>query len=396
MLTACNLLPNRTRSNPITFPHPCPVHLKLLPASILGLVEHLQLMHDHIITALPGHLPLTHIPAHGNVQEHDKIRHGPRPTWDGRLHHGPAVDPPDHPTLVLVMLPPRELEPDGPALLHVVHGGGDDTVLIRVLRRIKPPVQTRVIHPVAVPRLGDVDLAVRRPREGLERQEPERRPDPQRAGQSQGRDQTASGARQALSRNEPRRRVFARWVGVVRLADGPQHEFVVRCVERVGRLRGVLLDFVVAPAVVVALFVLPGRAHGCRRVEARLPVDGRRTWTWRAWVRAVWDRRWLMLMLILILRLVLVLVLGCAGVSRLRLRVRLRLVLGLILGQHFLTSLLQVLQLALELVEGVFERHGEERYRNQYYLPRLPEQAVTLLSRNLDLELRKYSITEKS
>jgi len=103
-----------------------------------------------------------------------------------------------------------------------------------------------------------------------------------------------------------------------------------------------------------------------------------------------------MLMLILILRLVLVLVLGCAGVSRLRLRVRLRLVLGLILGQHFLTSLLQVLQLALELVEGVFERHGEERYRNQYYLPRLPEQAVTLLSRNLDLELRKYSITEKS
>jgi hypothetical protein len=31
----------------------------------------------------------------------------------------------------------------------------------------------------------------------------------------------------------------------------------------------------------------------------------------------------------------------------------------LILGQHLLPSLLQVLELAFELVEGVFERHGE-------------------------------------
>lgn len=82
---------------------------------------------------------------------------------------------------------------------------------------------------------------------------------------------------------------------VVGLACGPEHEEAVRCVERVGGGGRVGLDFVVAPAAVVALLVLPVGAERRGRVEGGLPVDLGRERLRRsllAGVCAVGDRWW--------------------------------------------------------------------------------------------------------
>lgn len=189
-------------------------------------------MHDHVVRTLAGDLSLAHVPTHGDVKQHDVIPHGPRAGRDGRLHDGAPVDPPYHAALSggFVLLP-RELEAHGAAGLHALHGRADDAVLVRVLRRVCPPVQTGVVDAVAVPGFGHVDLAVRRPREGFEGQEPERGPDPRCAGEGEGGDQAAVGAREALVRDEAGGCEFLGWVVVVGLAYGTEHQEVVRCVE---------------------------------------------------------------------------------------------------------------------------------------------------------------------
>lgn len=231
----------------IALPNATPIRLKPGPSSHVGLRQQLEVVHDEIIGAVGGHLTLTHVATHGDVQQDDKIRHGPRPSRDGRLHDGAPVDPPDHAAgararlrlvlvLVLVLvLHPSEFEPHGPTGLHALDRGADDAVLVLVLRRVEAPVQARVVDAVAVPGLADVDLAVRRPRERFKGQQPERRPDPGCAGQCQCRDQAALRPGQALSRHEPRRGVFAAGVRVVRLGPGAQDEEVVWCARGISR-----------------------------------------------------------------------------------------------------------------------------------------------------------------
>lgn len=109
-----------------------------------------------------------------------------------------------------------------------MHRRADDAVLVLVLGSVEPPVQAGVIDAVAVPGLRDVDLPVSRPREGLERQQPESRPNSARAGQRERCDQAASRATQTLSRHEPRGRVLLRRVRVARLRYGPEDQQVVR------------------------------------------------------------------------------------------------------------------------------------------------------------------------
>lgn len=192
------MLNGQVKSYSFALSDPSPIGLEPLPAT-LWFVGHLHLVHDHVVGPLARDLPLAHVPAHGDVEQHDVVPHGPRAGRDGGLHDGPPVDPPHHAALFrgLVLLP-GELEAHGPARLHPLYGRADDPVLVGVLGRVGAPVKAGVVDAVAVPGLGDVDLAVRRPRKGFERQEPERGPDARRAGQGEGGDQAAVGARQAL------------------------------------------------------------------------------------------------------------------------------------------------------------------------------------------------------
>jgi hypothetical protein len=80
----------------------------------------------------------------------------------------------------------------------------------------------------------------------------------------------------------------------------------------------------------------------------------------------------------------------------------------LILGQHLLPSLLQVLELAFELVDGVFERHGEVTNDiGSIYVQRTADEYILEGSRLTELleqsrfaapggNCRSVSITEKS
>lgn len=195
-----------------------PIILESVPPTPLGLLEHLHLMHHKIVGPVTRNLALAHVPAHGDIQQHNEVRHAARPRGDRRLHHRPPVDPPDHAALAgSGVLHPRELEADRAALRHPLHGRAHDTVLVFVLRRVEAPVQARVVDTVAVPCLSDVDFAVRRPREGLEGQEPECGPDTRCAREGERGDEAALRAGETLARDEARRAEFLGGVGMVGL-----------------------------------------------------------------------------------------------------------------------------------------------------------------------------------
>lgn len=128
-----------------------------------------------------------------------------------------------------------------------------------------------MVHAVPVPALEDVDLAILRPRERRRGQQPERGPDAGRAGGFQRRAEAAAGAAELLVRDEARRGVG---VGGERgVDDGAEDELVGGCGEAVFGRGGVVLGFVVAPAV-GAGFLLEELGDGDRGVEGRLPVGG--------------------------------------------------------------------------------------------------------------------------
>jgi hypothetical protein len=60
------------------------------------------------------------------------------------------------------------------AAAHVRDLGAQDPMLLRLV--VMAPVKARPILPVAIPRLGNVNLAVYGPRERLRRQQPKGRP----------------------------------------------------------------------------------------------------------------------------------------------------------------------------------------------------------------------------
>jgi hypothetical protein len=158
----------------------------------------------------------------------------------------------------------------------------NDAVLLCILASICAPVQTRVVLRLAVPALGEIDLAVGRPLERVGGQHPVGRPDARGRGRQTRRRQVPARSRQSLVRRQTRRRVAA-------VLHQRAHNQTASVVERVrGRVRVHLL-LPVAPAVVAELVAEVVR-YGCRGIEGGLPVDAGRRWL-RCWRAVLGDRR---------------------------------------------------------------------------------------------------------
>ena len=133
-----------------------------------------------------------------------------------------------------------------------------------------------MVRRLGVPALANVDLAFVRPLEGLRGKQPEGRPDTRRRGDGQHARDAATRPVEALARHKACGGVACGGIGVRRVADGAKDQFVVGRVVGVRGGGGVVLQFVVAPAVVaVADFVVPVFADLAARVQGRLPVVGR-------------------------------------------------------------------------------------------------------------------------
>lgn len=62
------------------------------------------------------------------------------------------------------------------------------------------------------------------------------------------------------------------WIGAAVVRNGSQYELMVLSIEGILRVGGIVLKFIVTPAIVVALFCVPLLRYGRARLEARLPV----------------------------------------------------------------------------------------------------------------------------
>ena len=62
------------------------------------------------------------------------------------------------------------------------------------------------------------------------------------------------------------------WVGAGVVRNGSQYELMVLSIEGILRVGGIVLKFIVTPAIVVALFCVPLLRYGRAWLEARLPV----------------------------------------------------------------------------------------------------------------------------
>lgn len=198
-------------------------------------------MDDHIICAVPGGFPLTHVSAHGYIQQDGPILDRPGSRRHQVLHDRPPINIPHEPPAALRFAIasnpgpaalPRKVVADGP-LRHIRDARAADQMLLRILCVVESPVQTRVVLAIAVPALGDVDLAFMGPHERLARQQPERRPYALGTGEAEPSCQTAVAAAESGPAHEPRRRVPRVRVWVVRLRDCAENQLAVVRVEAV-------------------------------------------------------------------------------------------------------------------------------------------------------------------
>ena len=74
-----------------------PISFERLPTT-KGLLQHLQLMYNHLICAILRNLPTTNIPSHRNVEYELPLFQSPCPTRYLCLHHSLAVDIPHQPS----------------------------------------------------------------------------------------------------------------------------------------------------------------------------------------------------------------------------------------------------------------------------------------------------------
>lgn len=209
-----------------------PIILEPLPPAILGLTSQEEAVYDHIVVSVSRRLAGANVPAHGHIQQHRQISHGPRALRDLLLHDGPPVDVPDHPALpgLAVGLVPDEVVADGPAV-QVGDLSSQDAVLLWLM--MIPPVVAGPVLVVPVPRLGDVDLAVDGPREGLLGQQPEGGPDAFGARRENHRRQDAPVSGERLSAHESGRRVSLLGAGCGIISYGSKHELAVWSATRV-------------------------------------------------------------------------------------------------------------------------------------------------------------------
>lgn len=165
---------------------------------------------------------------------------------------------------------PEELELHPATCTDAWDRGFTHAVFLGVCGAVGAPVQTAVVPLDAHPGLRDVDFAVGGPVEGLRGQEPECRPDPGGAGQGHGCGEDAGGAGEGGVRDEAGGRVAERGVGVVGLGDCADGEGVGAGDKGVGGRGGIVLQLVVAPAVVVAEFVVEEGGDGGGGVEVEV------------------------------------------------------------------------------------------------------------------------------
>lgn len=194
---------------------------------MLQLTRQMQGRNNHVVMAVGRLLSAADVAPHGDIQQHGHVSHGARPLGDGRLHDGPAINVPQHPTLAGPPpgLLPGEVVAHRPGM-HVVYLGPPHAVLVLVV--MLAPVETAPVLAVAVPRLGDVDLAVRRPAKGLLREQPEGGPDALGAGgQDDGRENALITGKSGPA-HETSRRVALLFVlrGIV--CQGADDELAVR------------------------------------------------------------------------------------------------------------------------------------------------------------------------
>lgn len=163
-------------------------------------------MDGHVIRAVGGHLAAAHVAAHGDVEQDGEVLHGPHAWGDAALHDGLPVNVPQQAAVAPLPagLVPGEVVADGP-LRHVGQGRGHDAVFVGLV--VVAEVEARVVQQIAIPRLGDVDLAVLGPREGFLGQQPEGGPDAGRAGRRDDAGEDAPVAAESALADEARRGV---------------------------------------------------------------------------------------------------------------------------------------------------------------------------------------------
>lgn len=204
-----------------------PVLLEASPAAILHLMCHEEAEDYHIIRAITRYLSLADITTHSNIQQNGHVTQRARASRNLGLHNRTTINVPDHTSLagLTSRLIPRKLVEHG-ALAHVGDPGAEDAVLVGLV--VLAPVQAAVVLAVAVPRLGNVNLAVGRPGEGLLGEQPEGGPDAVRAGREDGGGEDAAVVLERLLAHEAGRRVP---VLLAVVGDSAQDEAAIRRAE---------------------------------------------------------------------------------------------------------------------------------------------------------------------
>lgn len=146
-------------------PHPIPIDR-------LGFDRrHRHLVNDHIVLSGPRHLPLTHVSAHGNVEQDVPLLNRSQSIRQRRPHDRSPIY---HPSQLFRWRIPIEVKPHRPPLPHP---GLDGPMLPRIFPCVETPMETRMVLPAPIPRLGNVHLALVWPYERLGGEQPESRPD---------------------------------------------------------------------------------------------------------------------------------------------------------------------------------------------------------------------------
>jgi len=235
-------------------------------------------MYDEIVT------PICRYPAVADVTSNRNIQYYPpflKPSRSLRLpafHDRPAINVPNQSSTLLCpvyRLIPRKAIYVATRAIQVWQRGLNNAMLIPILTVVVAPVQAGMVGLLAVPRLHDIDLSVRRPSARLFRQHPEGGPDARRGRRRYPRLEVSASPRQPLAREQARAGVL------VSVAcggyDGADDERVRRRVEGVCRRGHVILHFVVAPAMIAQLMI-EVRTYRESWVEVGLPIS-----LWMPW-----------------------------------------------------------------------------------------------------------------
>ena len=254
----------------------------------------MEIVDDHVVLSIGRDLAAADIAAHGDVEEDGEVLDRPL-ALHCHLHDRLAVDVPHQPAVAGLPtgLVPGKVVPHRPGA-HVVDLGLEDAVLLRLM--MVTPVETGFVLVVAVPGLGDVNLAIVGPGERLLGEQPEGRPDAVGTG---GLDHTREDASVATQRPlADETSGCEALLGLMRAAicDGPEDQAIVlragmdvriqfihssgragddsrHLLEGICRISAVMLHLLIAPSIIaIADLELPLVIDQSGGLEYRLPV----------------------------------------------------------------------------------------------------------------------------